>query len=382
MPDIFKTPSQITQELLDEYKDITAIELSPNDLGREEVIKFRSLSVVISGLRAELQRIEDDTFPQSASEQALERHLAARLLAARAAPQRSNGVCTFEVTAVPVSIPAQTVFARDLDGKLFRTIEAFSSSSSDAIGNVNLQCESVDVGQATNIEVESGVQFTLSSSVPNVAAAVLSATQFRDGRDQESPSEMLSRIQTFDRRRDTGGNLVAYERFAREASSQVVTAKAIDEPRGPNTVDVVITSGTSNIRQAVENGEAITRLPSSALVSTVQDYVREMCPTTDDAEVVMPTESEFDITVSYELYDESLRAAVDVEIKKEVEIYIYSAKAGDTLYPTELERLIDARVGHLIRSRRVADFGESSLTFTVPNGEILIPGTTTIQGFS
>lgn len=382
MDDIFLTPDQIAQQMLDDYKAITGIELSINDLGREEVVKIRNYSVAFSMERAELQRIEDNIFPQSSTTEGLIAHLAARQLPARASAQRANGLATFVITAVPVDIPLGTVFKKDLDGKLYRTTEAFLTSDPAAIGNKILNAESVDTGQAQNIEADDGVTFKLASPIPNVDDAVESASQFRDGRDQETPEEMLERIQTHDRRRDTGGNLVAYERFAREASAQVVTAKALDEPRGPGTVDVVITSGTTDIRQAVENGEAITRLPSTALVNEVQAYVEQQNPTTDDVEVIAPTEEAFDVTYTYDLYDESLRPSVDADVRKEIDIYIYTATPNQVLHPTELERLIDARVGHLIKARRASNFDGGNVAYTVPNDKILSRGTITTQAFA
>lgn len=382
MSDIFKSPDQISQEMLDDFKAITGIELKITDLGREEVIKIRTYAVQLSAIRAELQRIEDDIFPQSATDEGLERHLAARGLDSRLQPQRSSGVVQFTITAVPVDIPIGTIFSKDLDGKLYRTTSAFSTSDPGAIGTLALNAESVDTGQAQNIEADSGVAFTLETSVTNVEDAVTSTTQFRDGRDLETGAEMLERIQTFDRRRDTGGNLTAYERFAREASPQVVTAKAIDEPRGPGTVDVVITSGTTDIRQAVENGEAVTRLPSASLVAEVQAYVQEQNPVTDDVDIIAPTEDSFDVTVKFELYDETLRTATQAEIAKEVRIFILEALPTEELQPTELERLIDSRVGHLLRARRVENFDTPGPEFIVPEDKLLVEGTITFTDFS
>jgi hypothetical protein len=382
MSDVFMTPNEVTQDMLDDYKAITGVELQITDLGREEVVKIRNYALQFSAARAEMQRISDDTWPQSATVEGRERHLRARQLDPRFQPQKSNGVATFEILAVPVEIPLGTRFTKDLDGKIYQTTTAFSTSDPGLIGTINLNAESVNTGQDKNIEADSGVAFSLATAVDNVASAVVSATQFRDGRNIETPEEMLDRIETFDRRRDTGGNLVAYERFAREASAQVTSSKGIDEPRGPNTVDVVITSGTTDIRQAVENGEAITRLPSAALVAEVQAYVEDQNPVTDDVDIISPTETSFDITFKFEMINESLRSATETEIRKEIEIFIYNARPTEVIEPTELERLIDSRVGHLIRARRVENFSGATPGFTVPNSELLVPGTLTLTDFS
>jgi len=370
MAEFFKTPEEISALMLADFKTITGIELSTNDLGREEVIKIRTYAVMHSAELADLQRISDDTYPQSASDEGLERHLASRQLPARAADQRSNGTLQFTVNAVPVDIPAFTVVKKDLDGKLYRTTVGFSTSDPGAIGTVAIAAESVEKGQKQNIESDSGVAFTLDTPVVNVDNALINIAQFRDGRNQETGPEMLERIETHDRRQNTGGNLVAYEAFARAADPSVTRATALDEPRGTGTVDLIIQSGTTDIRQAIENGEAVTRLPSAALIVIVQDFVETQNPVTDDLLTKAPTESTFDVTFTFEMFNESLRTITEPEIIKEIEIFILSALPNEIIHPTELERLIDQRVGHLIRARRVSDFSGSP-SFQVPEDELI-----------
>ena len=233
MADIFESPDEITQQMLDDFKSITGIELTLNDLGREELIKFKTFALPISAITAKMQQTEDNFFPQSAIDEALVRHLKARLLADRAQPQRSNGVLQFTVEIANLPLPIGTKVTKDLDGKVYQTTVAITPT---AVGVVNVNAESVATGQDQNIEVDAGVQFTMVTPVTGFNAAVINNAQFRDGRNLETAAEMLTRIQTHDRRTDTGGNLAAYERFAREASAQVVSAKALDEPRGPGTV--------------------------------------------------------------------------------------------------------------------------------------------------
>ncbi len=373
MSDIYESPDEVTQEMLDDYKQITGIELSINDIGREEVVRFKTFALTISAKLAKMQQIEDSFFPASSTEEGLVRHLAAKQLPDRAQPQRSNGVLQFTANLANKLLPIGTQVKKLLDGKIYQTTVAVTPLG---VGTVNVNAESVDTGQDQNIEVENGVQFELVAAVEGYDAEVISNSQFRDGRNLETPAEMLQRIQTHDRRTDTGGNLAAYERFAREASPQVVTARALDEPRGPGTVDIIITSGTTDIRQAIENNEAVTRLPSAALVAEVDTFVKTKNPTTDDLETNAPTEEVFNVTVTYDLFDESLRSLVDSDIDKEAKIFILEALPKDVLHPTELERLIDSRVGHLITARRVADF-TGGVSFTVPDDKLETPGVIT-----
>lgn len=378
MAEVFKTPDEIAQEMLDDHKAITGIELTINDLGREEVIKIKNFGVALSGGRAELRRIEDNIFPASSDEAGLVRHLAARLLPDRAQPGKSNGVVEFTVDQAGRKILAGTQFTKDLDGKVYQTTLEIISL---AAGTITVAAESVETGQEQNIEVDSGVAFTLVASITGVTSALTNVAQFRDGRNIETVAEMLERIQIHDRKIDTGGNLVAYERFAKEASSSVVTATALDEPRGPGTVDTVITSGTTDIRSAVLAGQPVTRLPSAALITIVQDFILTQNPVTDDHETIAPTEDTFDVTVKYDLFDESLRPTVDVVVRNETNIFIFEARTGSRLEPSDLERAIDGQVGHLIRGRRVENFDGATVHFVVPDSKILTPGVITTANF-
>jgi len=373
MSDIYQSPDEVTQDFLDGYKQITGIELSINDIGREEVIRFKSYALVISSSLAKSQQIEDNFFPASSTEEGLIKHLAARQLPGQAQPARSNGVLQFTANTANKVLPIGTKVKKLLDGKIYQTTVEVTPL---APGTVNVNAESVDTGQDQNIEVENGVQFELVAAVDGFDAAVISNSHFRDGRDLETPAEMLERIQTHDQRTDTAGNLVAYERFAKEASPQVVTARALKEPRGPSTVDLIITSGTTNIEDAVNNDEPVTRLPSAALVAEVDASVKTKNPTTDDLETNAPTEEDFDVTITYDLADETLRTLVDSEIDKETKIFILEALPKDVLHPTELERRIDARVGFLITARRVSDF-TGAVSFTVPDDKLEFPGVIT-----
>jgi len=370
---VFKTTATVLQEMLDDFEDITGIKLSATDFGREEVIKMFPLAGGISALRAELQRVFNDFFPGSATEEGLIRHLEQRQLPDRFQPLESAGTIT-HTGAEGTIILTGFLITRDLDGKVYVAQE---DKTIPVSGTIDVAYKSQLKGQSENIDTFPE-PFTANSSLPGLDDAAVSSTAFADGRNLETPAEMLIRIEDFDLNEDTGGNLRAYENFARRASPAVTGATAVKEPRGPSTVDLIITSGTTDIRQAIEDGDAVLRIPSAGLITIVDDFVKLLNPTTDDLDTVAPVETDFDVSVDYSLIDESLRPSVDVEITREVQIFVFEGESGEILHPTILERLIDARVGHLIDERRVANFDGGVPFKQIPFGEIFKPDVITL----
>lgn len=373
----FKSPTDVLNDMIADYQALTGETLDPSDNSREEIIKMKTYAGAISGMYSALQRVEDDVFPESASEQGLEMHLQAKQLPPRIQPTASNGVILHTGTPGTV-IPANTQVKHNLTGRIYVST---ASATLDGTGNAQVSYESLVAGQASNIAA-SGEAFTMVNTITGATAAVSSVTPFSDGRDLETPAEMLARIEAANRFDDTGGNLPAYERLAQAASPLVVSAKAIKNPRGFGTVNTVITSGTTDIEGAVDAGQAVTRIPSTDLINTVQASVIAKNPTTDDHLTVAPTETTFDVTVTYALYDETLRTSVNDAITKVVKVFIYTAAPGDILNPAQLERAIDLKVGHLISYRRVNNFGGASPLYTVPSSQLIAPGTITLLGLS
>jgi uncharacterized phage protein gp47/JayE len=372
----FKSPSEVETEMLADLESLTGFKLSASDTSREEVIKIKQASIAFSHLYAQIDRVADDFFPGSSSEQGLVKHLASRQMSGREAAQPSSG--TIQHTGTPGTvILATNRIRRKSDGKLFYLL---ANATIGGGGTVTASYQSVLSGQAQNVDITDD-DFEMVTPQTGVDNACTNTTRFLDGRDIETAEEMLARIEAHDRDDDTGGNLEAYQRWAKEASDAVVSAKAVKNPRGPDTVDTIITSGTTDIAAAVENGDPVERIPSGGLLTTVQAYILSKNPTTDDHQTIGPVEDNFDSTVTYDLYDESLRTDVDAEITKVWKIYVYGVLSGAEADPTALERAIDAKVGHLIVRRRVSDFGIGTPPYTVPEGHILKPRTLTLASF-
>lgn len=374
---IFQAPADILSDMLADHKAITGVALAPTDIKREEVIKYMTVSGAISGMLSQGQRVFDDFFPGSSSEDGLVKGLAWRGLPARAIAQPSTGTIRNTAGADGAFIDVGTQLSRDSDGAVFVAI----TSGTITGGHVDITYQSLEDGADKNLD-QIGQSFTMITSISGLDSSVLNTTEFLNGRDLETPAEMLTRIEAHDQDANSGGNLAAYEAWAKAASPSVVTATAIKDPRGAGTVNTVITSGTTDIEGAVRAGTPVTRLPGTDLINTVQAYILTQNPVTDDHLTVAPTEETFNSTIAFDLYDESKRTLVGDEITILWKIFVYSAAANSLMYPTDLERNIDASVGHLIKARRVLDFSGGDGSYAVPASKLEAPGALTLQSMA
>lgn len=375
MSNIFRSTSDIVQDMCDDYKTLTGVTLSPKQIDNTTVIKFYTYAGSLSALYSQAQRMTNDFFPATASTEGLINHLGTRLLPTQIQPQKSHGQITFTGT-VGTYIPLGTQVKRVSDGSIFQTIQDGTILSG---GTIDLYCESLSTGTVQNLD-SLGNPFTLITAITGVQANCTNSTQLLDGRDLETDAEMLARIQEHDRDDNSGGNASAYEAWAKTASAEVVTAKTIRLVRGPDTVNTYITAGTTDIASAVKNGQAVLRLPSSALLATVQAYITALNPVTDDHLTIAPIELALDVSFAYSLYSESTssRSYVDSVIKNVIKIYIYEARPLDRLTPSAIERLVDQEVGDLIKERNCANLGSGTTYYDVPAINIMSPGTITL----
>ena len=369
---MYRTTKQFVQLMLNKYEEITGEELSTEDIQREEVIKMYPLASALSQLSADIVRVRNSRHPGSSDEFALEEHLSARNLPPRREALSSEGTLSFPTSEDGVEITEGTIAVHSLTGNEYLCISSGTSSG----GTVSALFKSSLKGQALNID-KLGQEFKLASNIDGVEPTGTNLTVFAKGRDLESPAEMLGRIREKDRKLNTGGNIPAYEALSKEASPAVVTATGIKHARGVSTVDVVITSGTTNIEEAVSNGEAVVRIPSAELITEVETYVNSKKPTTDDFKAVAPTELAFNSAISYELYDLSEDERVRKAITDAWKVFVYTARPGERVYTTTLERQVDQKVASALKYLRVGDFGGFPY-YDVPVNKLLTPDTLTL----
>ncbi len=377
MASVFLATADIVQEMVDDFKSITGVTLDPTNVDDSYVAKFYAEAGAISSMYAQAQRVLNDVFPATASTDGLLKHLAARSLSSQIQPQPSTGVLklTGNSSGIAIGIGAQA--KRVSDGAVFTCIQA-GVTGSDLTASLYFQSQST--GNSQNLD-SLNQPFTLTSAISGLQSAVTNVSLFLDGRDLETDDEMRARILAHDQDENSGGNQAAYEAWALAASNQVVTAKTIRLPRGPDTVDTYITAGTTDIASAVQSGSPVTRLPSADLISAVQAYILARNPVTDDHRTKAPIELPFSVSFAFSLMIETTanRSYVGGVITKVIQTYIYQARPLDVLTPTAIERLVDQAIGDQIKERNCANMAGSVTNYTVPAINILTPQTITLS---
>lgn len=371
----FQTPEAIVTQMLADHLELTTqagspVDLKVTDIDRPEVIKYLTDASAISQWTATLDQVADDVFPGSATEPGLEKHLAQRQMPPRIVAQPSS-VQIQRTGAARESVGVDDQMLRVSDGTYW---ELQATITLDDTGQAVGTYQSVLDGQALDSDT-TGDAFTAVTPTAGVSSNGASTSPAQNGRDLETPAEMLARIIAHDQNPDNGGNLAAYETLALDASDQVVTASAVKT--NPDEVTTYITAGTTNIETALRNGNAVERIPSDGLIAIVLAAIQASNPTTDTALVAAPSESFFNLTFNYELYDETQRTVVDAEVQILIKLFIYQAQGNTNYSPTDLERLIQGRIGFLMSRMRAANFSGSEFGFMVPANTLLKPGTIT-----
>jgi uncharacterized phage protein gp47/JayE len=376
MASVFVATRDIVQSMCDDFKNITGVTLTPDQIDDPRVVKFWTDSGPLSSVYSTLQQVLNNFFPSSADTNSLRKHLLTRNMPDQIQPQKSHGQIQFVFSTPGTDIPVGTQVKRKSNGALFQSIQDVVV---DSTGQATIFFESMDAGSVTNI-IANGEPFQLVQPIVGVTSSCVSLTKFLDGRDLETNAEMVARILAHDQDYNSGGNIVAYETWAKAASNEVVTAKGIKNPRGLGTVNVIITSGTTDIQGAVQSGQAVTRQPSTSLVSTVLAYINTFNPVTDDVQVMGPTEVPINVSFSYSLYNETVgnRSYVNNIITQTIQIFLYSARPMDVLTPTQIERAVDLAIGDLIDERECGNLGGSTSYYQVGSSSIVAPGTITL----
>lgn len=395
MAQIFKTPAEIAEEYLTTLKTLKP-EVNTNQTDSDWWIRAQVIGGVGSGIYADQQLLSDDPFPQSARPEAIEKHLITYFGTGFTPAQPAAGLAL--VTGASGSIiPVGTEFLYSPNGNTYQATDELDLGS--ATGGL-IPVESVQTGQDQNLL--SGAVLTLSSPPPGIDSSASASGNISDGRNQETPEEAATRVLERIRTPLAGGKVSDYKQFAREADPAVVDANVLRFPFGFGTVGVVIKAGTTDVDEALDNGQPVIFTPSSGLIEEVQAYIETKKPVTDCVTVMAPVEVPIDVTVRvrYTSGDNSTilsgQTLTNSElVQREVQRALYKTPAGGRVLgasgyvvASEIEEVIDLNlsaspyaVGELVElltDRRVDDLSATGANRSLLGNEIAIPGIITI----
>lgn len=253
-------------------------------------------------------------------------------------------------------IPAGTELQRS-DLALF-TVDA---SATIASGTVTTAVTAYQPGIDGN--TEAGSTFTFVSPISGADSDVTVAVGgIANGVDIEDDDSYLERILLKIQQPPQGGAAIDYEIWAKAASSAVTNVWVTPTEDGPGTVKVRFMS------YGVGNG-----IPTSDLITTVQDYIDSKKPVTAIATVVAPTADTFDFTIELTINAGYVLADVKDAVQANLEDMLRrDAEPGGTIYKA---RIID----NVLSTPGVftADVTVPSSEVTASTGHIPVMGTIT-----
>lgn len=394
-----KTPSQIADDYLIQLKALKPdVNISQQD--SEWWIKSRVIGGIVGGVYADQRLIANDAFPDRAREDAVLRFLNLYFDGGYIPATQSQG--NIAVTGVPgltISQGLQLLYSPN--GNSYQSTETVvlpASTGTSVTGLVHVQ--SVNAGQSQNLLPYA----LLSVSSPPVGlepTATVDADGLSDARDQETPDQARTRIVLRIRQPLGVGRISDYIQYAMLADPSVVSASVLRFPFGFGTVAVYITSGTTDIDAAIDNGDTISVIPSDALVETVQEFLNINRPVNDCVSVFKPSAITQNVTV-YVRYTNGNGSTIlsgqtltqDELVQREVRRAIYKTPVGGRqigvsgyILASEIEQTIDVKLSNesvetgsipILLDRQVLPLATSGYNRGLLANEAPTPGTITV----
>jgi len=299
----FPTPQQIETQYFQILKSLKP-SLNVNDQNSDFVIRGKAFSGLTSGLYGDQQKVNNDTFTSTARPEALllkgedygvDRQPATKSQSPQVQVTGTNGTAVSPGDLTFLYVPTNVLYTNTSGGIV-------------SGGILDVQVEALVTGQIGNIQAPDTFQVVSPPTGINNSGSILQS--LADGSDIETIDSYRARILSRQQSPPAGGNETDYPNFAFEADDSVRSAFIRRFGRGLGTVDIYITTGTTDIDTAVTQGLAIVRIPSLIVLAAVQAYYDAHVPLTDCPSVFAPIEIDVDATVKVVLADGFTLASV------------------------------------------------------------------------
>jgi len=399
MAQTFKTPSQIADDYLTMLQALKPdVNISQQD--SDWWIRSRVVGGLAGGVYADQRLIANDAFPDRAREDAVLRFLNLYFNGGYIAATQAQG--NVVVTGDPGTTISQLVqFSYAPNGNTYQATETVvlpAATGGQVTGVVPVQ--SVAAGQSQNLLPYAQLQVSSPPAGLNPTATV-DQNGLADARDQETVDQARARIVQRIRQPLSVGRVSDYIQYAEEADPSVVSASVQRFPFGLGTVAVYITSGTTNIDEAIDNGDPISVIPSDELVATVQAFLNINSPVTDCVTVLKPSAVTQDVTVQVK-YANGVGSTIlsgqtltqDELVQREVMRAIYKTPVGGRqlggsgyIVCSEIEQTIDVMLSSesvetgsvpILLDRQVLPLTVSGYNRALLPNEVPTPGTITV----
>lgn len=404
----FPSPAETQTQYLQILKSIKP-NLNTNDQNSDFVIRGKAFSGFGSGLYGDQENVNKDTWIASARPESLTLFGQDYNILQQPATQAQSPQVRVPGTNGTVVNPGDLTFLYIPTNVLYTNTTGGTIAS--GILDVIVQCSVT--GQIGNVAAPDTLQIVSPPSGVGTSATVIQS--IADGSDVESTDSYRSRLLSRRQSPPAGGNETDYINFAFLADPSVRSASEKRFGRGLGTVDIYITTGTTDVDTAVTNGLPIVRVPSSIVLAKVQAYYDAHVPLTDCPRVYAPTEITQDVTVKVVLASGLTMSSVPADttynplaltvnqlIVREVGRALYKVPVGgrkinpsDTtgkIFASDIEESLDTWlssvvdsvsgfvIGHLpvLGNRQVQPIDPPNVDKVLVANQIVAPGTITI----
>lgn len=401
------TPSQIQSQYFTILQNIQPA-INTNDANSDFVIRGNVFAAFASGLYADQENVDNDTYISTSRPEALTQHGVDLGVAQEPATKSaSTGV---EITGIngTVIAPGDLTFFFPSTGVQYTN----TTGGTIALGILIVSAQAITAGSIGNVLAPATLQLISPPAGVNSTASL--NTSLTDGTDVESTDSYRQRLLNRIQQPPSGGNTNDYHNFAFAADPSVRTVQVIRFGRGLGTVDIYITVGTTDIDTAVTKGLSIIRVPSPTVIATVQTYYNNNAPLTDCPSVYGPTEIPQNATINVILaagYSPSsipadpvnnpLNLTVDQLIQREVGRALYKVPVGGWLLPgitqgwviaayieesfdvwlsSEIDQTTGLAIGNIpvVADRQIQQLNPPDYDKQLAGNEIVAPGTITV----
>ena len=336
-----KSYDEIYADLYARYCEETGFSM---DDSADLAVRLRACAAELESLYRYADYCVQQTFPQTAVGEALDRHAAMRALT-RKAGAAAAGSIRFSIDAAlesPLTVPAGTVCTTAGLQRFVTTAEAVIPAGSLS-GDAPAVAESAGAGG----NVAAGT-ITRMPLMPTGVSACTNPAAFTGGSDAESDEDLRARILDSYALLPNGANAAGYVEQAL-ACEGVAAAVVVPRANGVGTVKVVIASPEG--------------LPEAALLETVEARLQSAREIAVDVTVAAPTEVPVTVTGTI-----TPREGADTEtVLAAAEAAVKGCFSG-----TQLGK--NVRLAALISAVMACD-GVENVVFTSPSADVSVAGT-------
>lgn len=294
----------------------------------DQGIKIRILAGELFNFSSQLDFLERQMFPTTATGKYLDYHCAERGVT-RKQGVKANGSVTFTMDAPQddnVQIPKGTVISTSGENPLRFVTRNYGYIPAGKM-SVSLSIESETVGKKYNVPAKTIV--TLVSQVPNIYS-VSNASAIRGGEDIETDEELRNRLMYIYKHHNNGTNIAFYKSLA-ESMDGVYSAGVVPRNRGVGTVDIYISK---------KGEKADTDLISK--VQTIMSKEREVNVSTT---VYSASPAYVNIGIKLELESGYSFSSVKSQCEKLLKDYVAGLGVGGSFYLSKVAQQVQGIEG-------------------------------------